>query len=257
MFAPSARALPLWRRSRCGGEAVVDHAGGGVAGDQDVLGDVRPEGGPVRLRALEQRVERLQLLAVGRALRDAQMQRRHQHDLALAVEHVDPAAQLLGRVEDDAGGVDVAGIDVTVHREAGRSPLVRDRVLAVRIEGDIHPLRLDVADVGELARPDLVEHPLTGHDLDHVVARHGHVIGAELARLQRRQHRLVGIVGVHGHLDPGLGGELVEKLLRDVLEPVIDRELPLGLRRGGRDDQRDGNGPQSQISVHVSSSPVE
>ena len=193
----------------------------------------------------------LQLLAVGGALRDAEMQRGHQHDLALAVEHVDLAAQRLGRIEDDAGGVDVAAVDVPVHREAGRTPLVGDRVLAARIEGHVHPLRLDVADVGELAGPDLVEDPLAGHDLDHVVARHRHVVGAELPRLERGQHRLVGIVGVHGHLDPVLGGELVEELLRDVLEPVIDRELPLGLRRAGQERQRHRHGSRFQICVHA------
>ena len=127
-------------------------------------------------------------------------------------------------------------------------------MLAARIEGHVHPPRLDVAKVGELAGLELVEEPLAGHDLDHVAARHRHVVGAELARLERGQHRLVGIVGVHGHLDPVLGGKLVEELLREVLEPVVDRELPLGLRRAGEERQRHRHGPRFQISVHADSS---
>ena len=189
-------------RPRLGAEAVPDHPHGGVAGDEHVLGAVGVERGPVRLGRLQQRIERLELLAVGRALRNAEMERGQQHDLALGVEHVDLALKLIRRVVDDARVVDVALIDVPVHREAGRAPLVGDRVLAAHVEGHVHPLRLHVGEVGELALGDGVEHSFADHDLDHVVARHGHVVRAELASLERGEHRLVGIEGVHGSSIP-------------------------------------------------------
>ena len=185
----------------------------------------------MRLGLKQHVVQRLELIAVLRALRDAEIDRAERQHLALAVEDVDLARQLRRRIEDDRERPDIALIDIAVDRERGRAPLVGDRGLAARIEGHVEPLRRDVAEIGHLFRGEGVEQPLARHDLHHVVARHRDVILAHLAGLEAREHRLVAVVGVDRHLDPGLGGELVDKLLRDVFEPVIDRELALGLRR--------------------------
>ena len=58
--------------------------------------------------ALQQIVQRLQLLTVRGALRDAEMERGEQENLALGVEDVDLAFQLLRRIEQHGGGGDVA-----------------------------------------------------------------------------------------------------------------------------------------------------
>ena len=194
----------------------------------------------MRLGRLHHVVQRLQLIAVGCALRNAQVQRRHGQHFALRIQHVDLAREFLGRIEQDVGGVDFAVIDIAADRERGRAPLVGDRMHPPRIEGRIGPFLGNIALVRQLALGDLVQHAFAQHDLDHVVAGHGHVIGAHRAGLQRGQQGFVAVIGVHDHLDIILLGKLVQQLLRDVFEPVIDHQPALGRHRARGQRQRGG-----------------
>ena len=179
----------------------------------------------MRLGGLQQIVERLELVTVVRALRNAEVQGRKRNHFTLAVQNVDLAAQLGWRVEQDRSGVDVTRVDVAVHREAGGTPLVRDRVRTTGVEGHVHPLVFDVAEVGQFAGIKGIQHAFANHDLDHVVAGNSHVVRPHLAGLEGRQHGFVTVVGVHGDFDAGFGFEFGQQFIGDVLEPVVDRQL--------------------------------
>lgn len=85
--------------------------------------------------------------------------------------------------------------------------------MAARVEGHIDHSKEELGEIRDLVGVKVNEHALIGEDLDHVIARHREVIGAELARLQRREERLVAVVGIHGDLDVVFLGELVDELL--------------------------------------------
>lgn len=182
---------------------------------------------------MNQGVEFLQLRLVGRTLRNAEIKGGKRQGFASGVENVDLALEFCRRVKDQAEAVERTFINVLVDGEGGRSPLVRNGALAARIEINIDPLVFDVAEVGQFRRLECVKHAFVAHDLDHVVARNGNVIAAELARFQGRQQGFVAVECVHGDFDIIFGSKLVQQLLRDVLEPMIDRELAFGMCAAG------------------------
>jgi hypothetical protein len=96
--------------------------------------------------------------------------------------------------------------------------------------------RVEVAPVGELGPVELLEQAGLDLHLGEVRAGHDDVV-ARLARHQLAVQDLVGVVVVVVDLDAGLLLEILQRVVGDVVRPVVDVEH-LGLRRsvgGGRE----------------------
>ena len=118
--------------------------------------------------------------------------------------------------------------------EAGRAPVLHDRVRALRIVPRLQELRVGVLrDVLQL-RPVERQEPLLGDELlRHVPGRAHEVVAAGTAS-QLRRERLVRVVERLLDLDAGRLRERRVRLRVHVLRPVVVEERPLGLGRRER-----------------------
>ncbi len=116
--------------------------------------------------------------------------------------------------------------------DAGRPPHVRDRVGVARVVERVLPLRAEVRDVRDLAEVERLDQ-LALAQAGHVDRRRERDVVAAVAGRDLGQHRVDGVEEVVGDLDPVRVRELLDRVLADVVRPVVDEQLALG-RRDGR-----------------------
>ncbi|MNS79101.1 hypothetical protein D3C72_1127420 [compost metagenome] len=122
---------------------------------------------------------------------------------------------------------------VDVVTDAVGTPKVRHRVLVARIVflQQRQQFRIEILEIRQLFAIQFEERAslhLTGEE---VVGRHHHVIPGAPGE-QFAFQGFVGIEDVVDHLDPGLGLEVGEGGFADVVGPVVDADLRLGLGNG-------------------------
>jgi hypothetical protein len=129
--------------------------------------------------------------------------------------------------------------------KAGRTPHIGHRIGPLRVEVGLVERLLHILEIRHASGIDLEQQPVADHLLDGRAGRHDDVVAAA-ARLELRQHRLVGVVRVQGDLDAGLRLEALQEIGRHVVRPVEEVQL---LRLGGgrqrrqrRRQRRDGGG---------------
>ena len=140
--------------------------------------------------------------------------------LVLRVPEVGPAGRRLG-FRHHRGVVE----------DADRAPAVGNRVLVLGVKalGLFEVLRVDVLVVRDLIEVDRLNEILLNHLLDDVVGGADHIV-LDCARLNDREHLLVGLESVVDDLDAGLFLELLHDIFADVLAPVVDIERVVLLR---------------------------
>ena len=185
------------------------------------------EGQPFRL-GLDQLVAHLlqHHLVVGAVLA-AFVGDGEEHDVAHFGHDIDLADELWRRIEEDRGGVQIAGIDRLVDRHAGRAPLPRNGVFAAGVERHIDPFRIDVLEILHLVGIGLQQQAFADPDRHDAGRGHDDVeTGTALADLGER-----GVVGIEvGDGDLDLVGllELLDQVGAGVVAPIVDVELAIG-----------------------------
>ncbi len=112
-------------------------------------------------------------------------------------------------------------------------------VARVGLVEDLHDIRVEVAQVGDLGLVERLQQAALDLRLGEHRTRH-HDVVAGVAGHQLGMQRLVGLEGVVVDLDAGFLLEGSHHALGDVVRPVVDVEdLFLGSDRGGRRSLRD------------------
>ncbi len=149
-------------------------------------------------------------------------------------EHVEAIDRRVRHAGTD--GVDVVGESVHVAHVGNRIA-----VAGVRRGDHGEDVRVQVLPVGELVAVErLID---AGLDLPReIIGRGGHHVVAGIAGEQLRLELLVRIVGVVDDPDAGLSLEVSDRVLADVVGPVVDiQHSPAGgVARGGRTAGRQG-----------------
>ena len=130
----------------------------------------------------------------------------------LVVEHrpaVDGTLHLVRAIGDPAG-----------------APLPGHGVGAARIGRKVLEDRRDIAPVGQVLLVEGDDHVGGDQHRDDVAGGDDDVVAGR-SRLELRDHLLVALVGVVGHLHAELLLEVGDRVLRDVVRPVVDVQLLL------------------------------
>ncbi len=204
-----------------------------LSGDEQVVVGVGVEGGDAVLRRAQQLGRLVDLVLAGRVERVAEVLEGGAEGLPLVVEHLDLAGERGAhlRVEDQSP-TQLFGIgDVVVaEADAGGAPLVRHRVGALGVEGRSGEQRIEVHQVGQGVVIECHQQRGIDHGLHHVVGRNHQVVGGA-SGVDLGQHRLVGVVEGLDDLDAELLLEPGDQIRVDVLRPVVQVEVAVGLAR--------------------------
>ena len=206
----------------------------------------RVEGGPIRLRFLDERRRLVPMLRVGVVGRVAEVLERGGEELVRAVEHRDASLhfpQVLG-IEDDRPRVgresQLLHLLVVVADDRRRHR-VWHRVLVVRIERRIEVHRVDVLEIRQLRLVDRLQLTAARQCLHGVRRRHQNIVTLRAGGELRQQLFIVGVIRLHD-LTLALRLEALDRLRCDVVIPVVEVKLVGGERRatGQREDGGEG-----------------
>ena len=198
-----------------------------LAGVRGVLADQR-------LLLLEQRQGLVELPEVAGVRVVAELDEREREALLPLVEHRDVLVE--ARVPECLAAGQRVGDLAGVVGDARRPPHVRHRVLVARVVARIRPLLAQVDQVRDQREVELHEGALGDEVRDVDRDRERDVVAAAVVAELR-----VGLIGVReevvGDLDAVLLLEGGDRVLADVLGPVVDEQLRLGLGHRRRRDR--------------------
>jgi hypothetical protein len=203
--------------------AVPFHGQVDLAGEQQVLAVVFGEGLDVRLLLDQHLLDLLDLRGIDGVVGIAAIHQSRPDD-AFAEQRDAPG--ILVRLHDDFPAIRGTGnLRLPIADTLG-APHIGHRELAARIELGVLEGRIDVAEVGDLGKVDLLQHVGDDHAFHVVVGRHDQVV-AGIALFQLGEELVVIGEEIHLDLDAACILEVVERRLADIGVPVVEVDLRL------------------------------